>query len=187
MNLPFAVVRIESVISSYLGETAANLRKIFDFIDSTPMIVLFDEFDALAKERSDSGDHGELKRVVNTVLQMMDAYMGKSLLIAATNHEVILDEAIWRRFEEVLLFEMPDQNHIRKLLSVKLRGVRCEFSTDDIDVAQLFNGMSHADLERILRRAIKDMILCGQEFLRKTHIKKALEREKARQRRLKNS
>jgi SpoVK/Ycf46/Vps4 family AAA+-type ATPase len=187
LNLPFAIIRIESVISSYLGETAANLRKIFDFIDATPMVVLFDEFDALAKERSDAGDHGELKRVVNTVLQMMDAYIGKSLIVAATNREVILDEAIWRRFEEVLFFGMPDQGHIRKLLPVKLRGVRCEFSADDVEVAELFNGMSHADIERTLRRAIKDMILCGQEFLRKGHIKKALDREKARQHRLKQS
>ena len=183
LNLPFAIVRIESVISSYLGETAANLRKIFDFIDTTATVVLFDEFDALAKERSDTADHGELKRVVNTVLQMMDAYRGKSLIVAATNREVILDDAIWRRFEEVIHFKMPDQKHIRKLLPMKLRGVRCDFSTDDVEIAELFN----ADIERTLRSAIKDMILSGQEFLRKSHIKKALDREKSRQHRLKNS
>ena len=73
LGLPLAIVRIDSVVSSYLGETAANLRKVFDFIAKTPMVVLFDEFDALAKERGDSAEHGELKRVVNAVLQMLDA------------------------------------------------------------------------------------------------------------------
>lgn len=68
------------------------------------MVVLFDEFDAIGKERSDSGEHGELRRVVNAVLQMMDAYQGKSLILAATNHEHILDSAIWRRFDEKLTF-----------------------------------------------------------------------------------
>lgn len=76
LGLPLVLVRIDSVISSYLGETAANLRKVFDFIQKQPYVVLFDEFDALAKERSMAGDHGELKRVVNAFLQMLDAYRG---------------------------------------------------------------------------------------------------------------
>src|SRR5258706_11211353 len=76
LNLPLAIVRVDSVISSYLGETAASLRRVFEFISTQPVVALFDEFDALAKERSDSGDHGELRRVVNAVLQMLDGYRG---------------------------------------------------------------------------------------------------------------
>ena len=86
LGLPLAIVRIDSVVSSYLGETASNLRQVLDFAASVPMVVLFDEFDALAKERADSADHGELKRVVNAFLQLLDSYEGKSILIAATNH-----------------------------------------------------------------------------------------------------
>ena len=74
LGLPLAIVRIDSVISSFLGETASNLRQVFDFISTVPMVVLFDEFDAMAKERSDEAEHGELKRVVNAFLQMLDAY-----------------------------------------------------------------------------------------------------------------
>nr|VFK57232.1 MAG: ATPase family associated with various cellular activities (AAA) [Candidatus Kentron sp. TUN]VFK65255.1 MAG: ATPase family associated with various cellular activities (AAA) [Candidatus Kentron sp. TUN] len=107
LGLPLAVVRIDNVVSSYLGETASNLRQVFDFIASIPMVALFDEFDALAKERADSADHGELKRVVNAFLQLLDIYHGKSLLIATTNHEGILDAAVWRRFDEVLVSEPP--------------------------------------------------------------------------------
>ena len=102
LGRPLVVVRTDSVVSSFLGETAANLRKVFDFAASSPLVVLFDEFDALGKEREDATEHGELRRVVNAVLQMLDAYSGRSLIIAATNHEGLLDSAIWRRFEEIL-------------------------------------------------------------------------------------
>ncbi|WP_293648789.1 AAA family ATPase [Thiolapillus sp.] len=185
LGLPLAIVRIDSVISSFLGETAANLRQVFDFISSMPMVVLFDEFDALAKERSDEAEHGELKRVVNAFLQMIDAYEGKSILVAATNHERILDSAVWRRFDEVLVFESPNLEQLRRLLSVKLRGLRREFEIDDSRIASLFKGMSHADVERVLRRAAKDMVLAGKEFLSERHLQIAIRREDARRARAK--
>ncbi|MEA1048542.1 ATP-binding protein [Lamprobacter modestohalophilus] len=185
LSLPLAIVRIDSVMSSYLGETAANLRQVFDFITTYPLVVLFDEFDALAKERSDASDHGELKRVVNAFLQMLDGYRGKSLLIAATNHERILDTAIWRRFDEVLVFDPPNQEQLKRLLAIKLRGVRRQFETDDGDIIGLFKGMSHADVERVLRRAVKDMVLTGVEFLTRCSIEAAVRREDARRARMK--
>jgi len=180
LGLPLAIVRIDSVISSLLGETAANLRQVFDFISMVPMMVLFDEFDALAKERSDEAEHGELKRVVNASLQMLDAYEGKSVLIAATNHEGILDSAVWRRFDEVLIFEPPNLEQLRRLLSIKLRGLRREFEIDDARIAGPFKGMSHADVERVLRRAAKDMVLSGKDFLSERHLQTAIRREDAR-------
>lgn len=184
LSRPLVIVRIDSVISSYLGETAASLRKVFDYISASPMVVLFDEFDALAKERSDLAEHGEIKRVVNAVLQMLDAYDGQSIMIAATNHEAILDSAIWRRFEEVLVFEPPNLEQVRKLLEMKLRGVRREFSSDDAKTVGMFNGMTYADVERVLRRAIKEMGLQGQEFLQVRHLENALRRENARRQRI---
>lgn len=187
LGLPLAIVRIDSVISSLLGETAANLRQVFDFVSTVPMVVLFDEFDAMAKERSDEAEHGELKRVVNAFLQMLDAYEGKSILVAATNHERILDSAVWRRFDEVLVFELPNLEQLRRLLSVKLRGLRREFEIDDARITTLFKGMSHADVERVLRRAAKDMVLAGKEFLSERHLQSAIKREDARRARTKRS
>lgn len=187
LGLPLAIVRIDSVISSYLGETAANLRQVFDFIAAMPMVVLLDEFDALAKERADEADHGELKRVVNAFLQMLDAYEGKSLLVAATNHERILDSAVWRRFDEVLIFEPPNLEQLRRLLGIKLRGLRREFEVDDARIVGLFKGMSHADVERVLRRAAKEMVLSGKEFLSERHLQTAIRREDARRTRAKRS
>jgi len=184
LSLPLALIRLDSVVSSYLGETAANLRKVFDFINSTPMVALFDEFDALGKERADASEHGELKRVVNAVLQLLDAYQGKSLIIAATNHEGMLDSAIWRRFEEVLVLGPPTREQLSQLFKIKLRGVRRDFEVDDEQVLSLFPDMSYADVERVLRHAIKAMILKGQEFLQLRHLEKAQQREVIRKRQL---
>lgn len=184
LSFPLALIRLDSVVSSYLGETAANLRKVFDFIDSSPMVALFDEFDALGKERADSSEHGELKRVVNAVLQMLDAYQGKSLIIAATNHEGMLDSAIWRRFEEVLVFGPPTREQLAHFLKIKLRGVRRDFELDDEQILSLFPDMTYADAERVVRHAIKEMILKGQEFLQFRHLEKAQQREIGRKRQL---
>lgn len=177
LDLPLAIVRLDALVSSFLGETAANLRKTFDFIAQYPLVALFDEFDALGKERADNNEHGELRRVVNAVLQMMDAYRGKSLIIAATNHEQILDSAIWRRFDDTLEFPLPTPDLLPKVLQLKLRGVRRQFDLDAPDVFELFKGLSPADIERIVRRAIKRMILRNQEFLGVQDLTQARERE----------
>lgn len=177
LSLPLVLVRLDSLISSLLGETAANLRKVFDFITQHSVVALFDEFDALTKDRGDTADHGELKRSVNSVLQMLDSYRGESILIATTNYEALLDHAVWRRFDEVVRFEMPNLEQIKRLLEVKLAGVRRNFNTESRDITGLFKGLSHADIERVLRRAVKEMILAGREFLEVSHIKEALSRE----------
>ncbi len=120
--------------SSFLGETAANLRKVFDFVAQNPVVALFDEFDALTKDRGDAADHGELKRSVNAVLQMLDGYRGESILIATTNYEFLLDQAVWRRFDEVVRFEMPSLEQIKHLLELKLAGVRRNFNAESREI-----------------------------------------------------
>lgn len=180
LDMPLAIVRLDALVSSFLGQTAANLRQVFEFIAEHSMVVLFDEFDAIGKERGDSGEHGELRRVVNAVLQMMDAYQGKSLILAATNHEQILDTAIWRRFDDTIEFSLPESAQIIQLLQLKLRGIRRQFEIDDVDVLDGFKGMSGADIERVIRRAVKHMILRSQEFLTTKDLKNALLRESQR-------
>ncbi|WP_417861588.1 AAA family ATPase [Vreelandella venusta] len=177
LDRPLGIVRLDALVSSFLGETAANLRTIFDYISSVEMVILFDEFDAIGKERGDSSEHGELRRVVNAVLQMMDAYSGKSIILAATNHEKILDTAIWRRFDEAIFFDLPSGKEICEILRLKLRGVRRQFEINDPNVVYLFEGKSGADIERVLRRSIKKMILKNKEFLSITDIKVSVERD----------
>ena len=181
LSLPLVLVRLDSLVSSFLGETASNLRRVFDFVSRTPVVALFDEVDALTKDRGDSADHGELKRAVNAVLQMMDGYRGASVLIATTNYESILDRAVWRRFDEVLRFNKPDERQIPRLLALKLSGVRQNFDSEDGEVIALFADLSHADIERVLRRAVKDMVLEGSGFLERRHIEAARAREQPTQ------
>lgn len=177
LDRSLAIVRLDALVSSFLGETAANLRKVFEFIAKHQLVVLFDEFDAIGKERGDSADHGELRRVVNAVLQMMDAYDGQSLILAATNHESILDTAIWRRFDDAIEFPLPDHKQLSALLQLKLRGIRRQFDLDDEDLLAEFEGKSGADVERVVRRAVKRMILRNQEFLTVKELRSALVRE----------
>jgi SpoVK/Ycf46/Vps4 family AAA+-type ATPase len=186
LGLDLATVRLDAVVSSYLGETAANLRKVFDFVEAHRLVVLFDEFDALGKEREDPGEHGELRRVINAFLQMLDAYRGPSLLIAATNHQGLLDRALWRRFDDVLLFARPTPLQVHSLIRSKLRAVRVDLPLDRTDFLDRFAGMAHADIERVLVRAIKFMVLGGRQYLTEDIIERAQERERARREVIKN-
>jgi SpoVK/Ycf46/Vps4 family AAA+-type ATPase len=180
LGLELVTIRFDAVVSSFLGETAANLRKVFDFLDRGRFIALFDEFDAIGKNRSDSAEHGELKRVVNAFLQMMDSYRGRSLLVAATNYEKYLDPALWRRFDEVLVFTRPNVEQIHHVLSTKLQGIRHDLQLEDRIFLSRFKGFSYADIERIVIRGIKSMILSGREFLTLELMDDAIRREEHR-------
>lgn len=178
IGLPLVVIRFDAVVSSFLGETAANLRKVFDYLSGGRYLALFDEFDAIGKEREDATEHGELRRVVSAYLQMLDSYRGQSLLVAASNHEGMLDRALWRRFDEVVFFERPDLQQTVRLLEMKLRGVRYDFEI--AEVARSFEKMSHADIERVVIRAVKGMALGGREFLSRRHVESAVAWEEQR-------
>lgn len=161
LALPLLYVRFDAVISSYLGETAANLRRLFDFVRARPWVVLFDEFDAVGKTRDDAGEHGELKRVINSLLQLMDGMSGASLLIAATNHEHMLDPALWRRFDEIARFELPDHHQRLSLLRLFLRG----FPHQEPDLRRLAGdteGLTGSDLERVAVESVKQAIFAGR-------------------------
>ena len=177
---PLALVRFDAVVSSYLGETAANLRKVFDFARSRPMVVLFDEFDAIGKYRTDESEHGELKRVVNSFLQMMDGFRGESLLIAATNHQWLLDSALWRRFDEIVFFGMPSNDMISSLILQNLRQMGLAPSVSIEQVAASLVGMSHADVERICLDAIKAAILEGEACVDAEVLGSAVDRQRRR-------
>ena len=181
MDRPLAVVRADSVVSSFLGETAANLRKVFDFASASPTVTLFDEFDAVGKEREDKTEHGEFRRVVNAVLQMLDTYSGNSVIVAETNHEGMLDRAIWRRFEEVLFLDPPTTAEVAEVLRKKLRGVRFSFDLKKAAARQRFRNTTHAEIERLVIRALKDLFLSGSAGpLRLSTLEAAWRRERAR-------
>ena len=164
LGWPMVYVRFDGLISSYLGETASNLRKVFDFIEQGKWVVFFDEFDAIGKERNSPFEHGEMKRVVNSFLQMWDNFEGESLIIAATNHQHLLDPALWRRFDELIFFGLPDKERQIRIFKKYLRATR----TKGIDLdyfCDKTDGMSPADIEMICLNALKDVILSGKKSL----------------------
>ncbi|WP_419554576.1 AAA family ATPase [Candidatus Poriferisodalis sp.] len=154
LGVPLVVVRLDAIVSSYLGQTASNLRRIFEYASSAPWVVLFDEFDALGRERSDPSEHGEIKRVVNSFLQLLDSYTGPGMLIAATNHEETLDRGLWRRFDEVVEFPLPTVREIRSILRRGLKHVKAEPLPID-EMGTELRGLPHAAAEATAWTAIR--------------------------------
>lgn len=180
LYLPLVLVRFDAIVSSYLGETAANLRKVFDFARTRPMVLLFDEFDAIGKKRTLEDEHGELKRVVNSFLQMLDGYRGEALIIAATNYQGLLDQALWRRFDDIIYFDKPDVAAIEELLIRYTRQIGISSSVRLKQVSRKLVGMSHADVERITNDAIKETILGNCQFIEPDVLDSAVRRQIAR-------
>jgi hypothetical protein len=156
-----ATVRIDSLMSSFLGETAANLRKVFEFISSGRYVVLFDECDAIGKERSGGQEHGELHRVVTALLQMMDAYSGESVIVFATNHQSMLDSALWRRFDLALKLDLPETQDRILMLRHFLRSL-VHVPKMAEKQARAMSGASGADLYWLAQELIRSCLLAGR-------------------------
>jgi len=164
IGVPLVIVRLDSVISSYLGQTATNLRRIMEYANTAPWVVLFDEFDALGRMRDDPSEHGEIKRVVNAFLQMLDAYRGPSLLVAATNHEGLLDPALWRRFDSVIACPKPTVHQLRTVLRKRL-GILPHRGLDIDAAASRLKGLPHAGAEAAAWAAARRAVLAERDHL----------------------
>jgi SpoVK/Ycf46/Vps4 family AAA+-type ATPase len=175
LGLPLFVVKLDRLISSYLGETASNVRKIFEFARKQACVLFFDEFDALARARDDSGEHNELRRVVNSLLLFIDHVQPKGFLIAATNLDHALDSAVWRRFDEVIWFEKPQRAMIERYLRMKFRNVPTAF--DPVARSAALEGYSFAEIGRICLQAIKSMIIDRRKQVEERAFNRAMEDE----------
>lgn len=164
LQLPLIIARLDSIISSYLGTTAKNIRTLFEFAQKTPCVLFLDEFDAIAKARDDSNELGELKRVVNSLLQNVDAMSNDSLLLAATNHENLLDSAVWRRFDYKLEIELPDIESIIKMMDLFINNSVKITIKEKKELAVAFKGLSGANIEEIIKKAMRNAIIYGREF-----------------------
>lgn len=163
MNLPLVVARLDSIISSYLGTTAKNIRTLFEFAQRTPCVLFLDEFDAIAKARDDQNELGELKRVVNSLIQNIDSMSSSSLLVAATNHENLLDTAVWRRFGYSLKIEIPDFEATTKLIKLFLDNL-VEFNEKDMELlTYLFLGNSGGIIEETIKRTLRDSFIADEK------------------------
>lgn len=175
LGLPLFVVKLDRLISSYLGETATNIRKIFEFARKRPCVLFLDEFDALARSRGDSSEHNELRRVVNSLLLFIDRMQPKGFLVAATNLDKSLDPAIWRRFDEVLWFERPTAPLVAHFLKLKFKNTSTDFPY--LNHAKSFDGFSYAEIGRVCTMAIKWSIINDHKLVRESDFLLALSDE----------
>lgn len=155
LGLPIAYVRLDGLVSSYLGQTSTNLRKVFDSVRNQRIILFLDEFDAIAKKRDDSNELGELKRVVTTLLQNFDNMPSNVLLIAATNHEHLLDPAIWRRFNLTIALELPNDSQRIALLKKWMEEYNITEPLDYETLAKITEGLNGAQIKEITTAAAK--------------------------------
>lgn len=155
-NLPFFVVRTEKVVTKFMGETGQKLGRIFDFINEVPAVYLFDEFDAIGSQRGMDNEVGEQRRILNTFLQLLERDDSDSFIIAATNSIESIDKAMFRRFDDVIEYKLPDTEQRLVLLREYL------YTAKDLDFSSaesLFDGMSHAEIKMVCSDIFKESLL----------------------------
>ena len=159
LGIPLAYVRLDALVSSYLGQTGTNIRKIFEFVKEKRIVLFLDEFDAIAKKRDDAHELGELKRVVTTLLQNLDEMSANVFLIAATNHQHLLDPAIWRRFDISILLALPNESQRNKLITLAKEKYLKDYSFDEKSLLVLTDGMSCAQITTFLQAISKYCVM----------------------------
>lgn len=178
LSIPLYVVRLDSLITKYMGETAAKLRQVFDAIRDTRGIYFFDEFDAIGSQRGLANDVGEIRRILNSFLQMIEQDQSNSLIIAATNHPEILDYALFRRFDDVIEYGLPNKEQIEIALKSRLANFSRSIFTWD-QLAQAADGLSYAELVKAADDAIKDAIIEDRALVEARDVERHLDERKA--------
>ena len=158
VNLPLYVIQIDKLVTKYMGETSVKLRQVFDYIEDCPGVYLFDEFDAIGSDRSIDNDVGEMRRILNSFLQYLENEDSFSLIIAATNNPSILDKALFRRFDDVLEYSLPDENQILRIMKNKLEGHSGK-DVYDQELMEVALGLSHSDIAKACEDALKYSIM----------------------------
>lgn len=174
LGLPLFQVCLDGLITKYMGETAAKLRQIFDATDRTRGIYFFDEFDAIGSQRGLTNDVGEVRRILNSFLQMIEQDESHSLIIAATNHPEILDHALFRRFDDVLHYDLPDEMHIALVLKSRLGQVAAK-NVSWKRLASTAKGLSYADVVRVANETRKEALINERQRISEADVCRTLE------------
>lgn len=157
LKLPIYVVLMDKIVTKYMGETSAKLRQIFDFIEDVPAVYLFDEFDAIGGQRGKDNEVGEMRRVLNSFLQFIERDHSDSLIIAATNNLELLDQALFRRFDDVIHYQLPTDNEKIQLLKNRLNG---NLSKKEIkELLPELDSLSHAEINQACLDVIKTSVI----------------------------
>ena len=178
LGLPLFAIQLDGLITKYMGETAAKLRLVFDAVQSTRGVYLFDEFDALGGERGTKNDVGEIRRVLNSFLQFLEQDESDSLVIAATNHAQLLDRALFRRFDALLEYTLPTAEVALRVMRARL-GLLDASAVDWSAAATAAEGLSHAEIAQAAEQAAKNAILDHTTAIRASELAVALAERRA--------
>lgn len=175
LAVPFFVVRYEAMIGSYLGETAERLKRLFDYVRTTPCVLFFDEFDAIGKERGDAQETGEIKRVVTALLMQIDRLPSYTVVVAATNHAELLDRAVWRRFQLRLSLPAPDQTALKRYFERFLQSWNEKSGVSAERIVKTLGAVSYAEAEEFCLDVRRQHVLA----LNTANLKQSLESQLA--------
>ena len=173
LGLPLMQIRLDGLITKFMGETAAKLRQIFDATHRSRGVYLFDEFDAIGSHRGLTNDVGEIRRVLNSFLVMIEQDNSRSIIVAATNHPGILDRALFRRFDDVLEYELPEAAQIAELLRIRL-GRLAEKGTEWTRIAEVATGLSYAEISRAANEVRKSALIAERYEVDEAAVSSAL-------------
>jgi SpoVK/Ycf46/Vps4 family AAA+-type ATPase len=174
LGIPLFLVRLDALITKFMGETASKLRQVFDAVSEVRGVYFFDEFDAIGSQRGLANDVGEIRRVLNSFLQMIEQDSSNSVILAATNHPEILDYALFRRFDDVIEYDLPDAERAIAVLKNKFAGFKLARIKWERLVPRL-QGHSYADLSRAAEEAIKDALIHERTVIVEADICKTLD------------
>jgi AAA+ superfamily predicted ATPase len=161
LRFPLYTIQVDKLVTKFMGETSVKLRRIFDHIRDEVGVYLFDEFDAIGGERSLDNDVGEMRRVLNALLQFIEQDVSDSIIIGATNNPALLDRALFRRFDDVLNYNTPDENAVRHLIENVLGAFKGRIGWKSVFSESV--GLSHAEIDHACRDAIKEIVLSDKE------------------------
>lgn len=174
LGLPFLKVRFDAIISSFLGETASNLTKLFDGIRNYPSVLLLDEFDIVGKTRGSSQDVGEMHRIVNILLTLLEDYHSQGILIATTNIEKSIDYALFRRFDDIVKMPKPSKDEILRLTKMTVSSINKSKDIDWNSVVETLSGSSSATVVKVANDAAKLAVISNDSVLSQAHFEKSL-------------
>lgn len=157
LNIPLYVILMDKIVTKFMGETSAKLRLVFNYIQENKGVYLFDEFDAIGGERGKDNEVGEMRRVVNSFLKFIEMDNSESIIIAATNNFKLLDQALFRRFDDVLHYNKPNENEIKSLIDNRLANFKGRINLKNILIH--CEDLSHAEISKACFDAIKETIL----------------------------
>ncbi len=178
LGLPLFTILMDKIVTKFMGETSAKLRQIFDVIQERRGVYLFDEFDAIGGERSRENDVGEMRRVLNSFLQFIERDTSDSLIVAATNNPRILDQALFRRFDDMLHYHLPEKAEIERLIENRLGSFRQKKMRLETS-AKMAESLSHAEIAQACDDAIKETILADRKIVTATLLKQMLQERRS--------